>query len=462
MKEKMQPDWAHMHEWDLYAHELKQEFQQSMEEGKDVGAYRALFDAVAQLPADEIKVRMADALYDLITAAPKRADFPYDEPSELSEIFALRPQAQPEKKPLPDRAQLQDQIYGAWLGRVCGCLLGKPIEGIRTGDLHPLLKSSGNWPMHRYIRFSDLTPEIRRQCSFSLDRSCWGDQVSCAPADDDTNYTLFSQLLLSRCGRDFTPNDVGRLWLSSQPMKAYCTAERVAFRNLAAGLLPPDSARYQNPYREWIGAQIRGDYFGYINPGDPETAADMAWRDASISHIKNGIYGEMFIAAMLAQAAVEKDREQVLLAGLSQIPASSRLYERVQTVLQAWRSGVSVQEEMDHIHTLYNEHRAHDWCHTISNAMIVAAALLWGEGDYARSICLAVQQGFDTDCNGATVGSIIGMLGGTKAIPEEWTAPIHDQLDSSLVGLGRVKISEAAALTMEHLPGEKRPENGLG
>ena len=123
-------------------------------------------------------------------------------------------------------------------------------------------------------------------------------------------------------------------WL---PYLSTCTAERVAYRNAAAGLLPPETASYKNPYREWIGAQIRADFYGYINPGDPEKAAEMAFRDASATHVKNGIYGAMFVAAMLAQAAVTDDVMKVIRAGLSVMPEKCRLRDDIERVI-AWHA----------------------------------------------------------------------------------------------------------------------------
>ena len=83
--------------------------------------------------------------------------------------------------------------------------------------------------------------------------------------------------------------------------------------------------------------------------------------------------------------------------------------------------------------------------------MIVAAALLYGKGDFGRSICMAVETGFDTDCNGATVGSVLGMRNGAKNIPNCWTSPINDTLQTSIFGVGTVKISDRAKLTIEHI-----------
>ncbi|HUU59134.1 MAG TPA: ADP-ribosylglycohydrolase family protein, partial [Phycisphaerae bacterium] len=103
---------------------------------------------------------------------------------------------------------------------------------------------------------------------------------------------------------------------------------------------------------------------------------------------------------------------------------------------------------VENIHERWDENQGHHWCHTISNAMIVATGLLYGELDYARSICRAVQPCFDTDCNGATVGSIVGAVLGAEALPEQWTAPVNDTLLTSLAGYNRVRISEMADQTV--------------
>lgn len=437
--------------WEVYAEEMRTEYRQSIEEGLAIEPYKGLFEEVAKMESSTIKDSLADALYQLIRHAPIRADYAYDEPSDLPAIKALR-KLHTFKGEVPTGKALEDKIAGAWYGRIVGCLLGKPIEGVKTTALYPMLKASGNYPMHRYVLSTDVSEEIKASDRFWQEQRCYADTVKYMPWDDDTNYVVLGQLLLGRAGRDFTPQDVANVWISYQPKDAYCTAERVAFCNFIRGFAPPASAVYKNPYREWIGAQIRGDYFGYINPGDPETAADMAWRDACISHVKNGIYGEMFASAMIACAAATDSVEDIILGGLGQIPATSRLYESVMKVFNGYKNGVTSEEAFKRIHEEWDENTSHDWCHTISNAMIVAASLLYGGGDFGASICMAVQACFDTDCNGATVGSILGMRGGLGCIGEEWTAPINDTLETPIFGVGMAKISTLVENTLKHLP----------
>ena len=313
------------------------------------------------------------------------------------------------------------------------------------------MKETDNYPMHRYIYKSELSNEIINKYKYPFASREYADEIDGMPIDDDTNYTVLAQELIEKYGKDFTPYDVSRVWLDYQPKRFYCSAERVAYCNFIKGYVPPESAIYKNPFREWIGAQIRADYFGYINPGNPELAAEMAWRDASISHTKNGIYGEMFVAAMLAVAAETDSFEDIIKGGLAQIPCTSRLYESVTEVLNGFKNGVDQEEAFKKIHKKYNEYTEHGWCHTISNAMIVTAALLYGNGDYGKSICMAVETGFDTDCNGATVGSIIGMAKGIDNITEYWTKPINDTLHTSIFGVGTVKISDRVQLTLKHI-----------
>lgn len=442
---KIKPQYANIHDWEFYSSNLETEYRQSVEEGLDIETYKDLFSSVARLPKGEIQKKFGDLLFEIVTTAKQKEDYPYLEPSDLDTILTLQKPHSYKKHVVTN---LNSKIEGAWIGRICGCLLGKTVEGIRTDELVPFLKETNNYPMHRYILHSDLNDHILNTYQFPFANRCYADAVDGMPADDDTNYTVLYQEVIKQYGKDFTPFDVSRAWLSSQPKDAYCTAERVAFCNFVKGYEPPESAIYQNPYREWIGAQIRGDYFGYINPGNPALAAEMAWRDASISHTKNGIYGEMFVSAMLAVAAETNHIFDIILGGLGQIPHTSRLYEEVMTILTDYAKGVSQKDCFQKIHDKYDEHNPHDWCHTIPNALIVVASLLYGKGDFGRSICMAVETGFDTDCNGATVGSILGMANGIESIPDEWTSPLQDTLHTSIFGIGTVSIQDRIKQTL--------------
>ncbi len=437
------------HPW-LYVNQsdLETEWIQCYEEGKDIVQLTDEYIALKSLDAeDSANWPRFFAFLDKTAAAPQRKDYLYIEPSDLQSIKSHRPN----QISLPilalSRDALYDKVYGAWLGRTCGCLLGKPVEGWRRPKMWGYLKDSGRWPLSDYFSLN-VSDEIKAK--YALDQNAAFIENICeAPEDDDTNYTVTGLAIMKKHGASFSPADVAEFWMQNIPILHTCTAERAAYRNFVLQIQPPLSATRRNPYREWIGAQIRADFFGYAAPGDPATAADFAWRDASISHVKNGIYGEMWVAAMIAAAFVSENSEQIIQAGLSQIPEKSRLYESINTVLDWHREGISYDDAVDRLHHLWDENSGHGWCHTISNAMVVAIALLWGEGDFGLSICRAVQACFDTDCNGATVGSIVGALRGASNLPLKWTAPINDTLNTGVAGYHKVRISDLAKETLE-------------
>ena len=433
------------------AGDLGTELRQLDDEGRDVAPIRRRMRALIRLGDERIATernqRKAAELLDAAATLKMRRGYPYDEPSDLRGIRRLRKRgARRFRKALSDRALL-DRVTGAWMGRCIGCFLGKASEGVRSGRFWPFLKATRQWPLRRYIRFGARGKAGKEFAD--LARRSWCDRVRHMPVDDDTNYTTTGFLLVRQSGPGFTPADVGQFWLGNLPILATCTAERVAYRNLVLGIQPPASATFRNPYREWIGAQIRADAFGYVSMGRPEQAAELAWRDAAISHVKNGIYGEMLMAAAIAAAPYCQTPEQVLSAGLSEIPRTSRLYADVAEAMAWHAAGATYDEAVAKIHARWDEKVGHDWCHTNSNAVICAAALLWGEGDFGLSLCRAVQPCFDTDCNGATVGSIMGMMLGARKLPAAWTGRLHDTLHTSLKGYGVVEITRIARETFD-------------
>jgi len=451
-----------MHAWTkITPRDLAIERAQCADEGKDASDLQAEFDAldVEGLPADAALQARAAALLDRTLALPVREGWEFDEPSAPAAIRAARG-APVDLPPAPaNRAVLQDKAHGAWTGRCVGCLLGKGVEGKRRKEIRTYLESQGRWPLAEWFS-NEAEKALREQCRFPApENPFYAENITCMVEDDDTNYTAVGLALMRRHGADLTPANVADFWLGNLPFLHVCTAERVAYRNLVNGHPAPapdgavagafSSATFRNVYREWIGAQIRGDFFGYCRPGAPEAAADLAWRDACISHVKNGIYGEMWVAAMLAAAYACDDVETVIRAGLAQIPARSRLQRDIETVL-AWRhEGRSYVEAVDAVHAQWDESFGHHWCHTNSNAQIVAVALLWGEREFGRTVCAAVMPGFDTDCNGATAGSVLGLMLGRKALPAAWAEAIRDTLITGVHGYHEVKLERMAAETVE-------------
>lgn len=434
----------HPYLW-LNKEDLRIELQQLTDEGRDTSPVNAEFARLfaENVPEDAQFQTAMKELLDKARLLPMRPDYPYIEPSGLETIRAHRA-AGPRFLPVTfSEAVRRDRIAGAWLGRCAGCLLGKPLEGALSPRLRQLLEHFGYEEIPDYIwRLPGLTEE---DCTgFGWNNPWWYINTDSFPGDDDTNYTVMAMALVKKKGINFTPSDMADFWLENIPILRTFSAERVAYRNFTANIEPPDSAVFRNPYREWIGAQIRADFFGYIALGQPELAAELAWRDASISHVKNGIYGAMWVAAMLAVAFNETDVRRIIEIGLSEIPEKSRLFEAVTEILNRHAANASFTEILQYIHQRWDETRRHHWCHVISNAQIVAMGLLYGEGDYEKAITRTVLCCFDTDCNGATVGSIMGMMLGAKALPEKWTGVMNDTIHTDLPGYQITNISKLA------------------
>ena len=320
---------------------LRSELRQSAAEGRDVaaieqrwvqagGATGELADGLSPEPVSPELADLARELLDELDALPEVgvADEPSDWPDILAELSGIEGAL---ALATPDKSALRDRIHGAWLGRAVGCVLGKPVEKIPRAGIEEILRAQGRWPLDRWFTAAGLDPEISarwpwnaRSRPTSLEENLDG-----TPEDDDLNYTLLALRVIEQHGPSFTADDVAMAWLLDLPAGRTFTAERVAYRNLLDGIGPPQSARIRNPFREWIGAQIRTDLYGWVNPGDLERAAEWAWRDASVSHTRNGIYGALYAAALGAAAISAGSVEAVLDAAATVLPPRSRLARAV-------------------------------------------------------------------------------------------------------------------------------------
>lgn len=419
---------------------LVYEYAQRAESGYEVSGLASIVQAA--LADAEASDELLSVLYQRLLATTRSPEWLYVEPDALEEILATLPTAEPAEAVL----NLADKVSGAWLGRCAGCNLGKPVE---LGEywtqqrIRDYLMLAGAWPLDDYIPAMDPMP-----AGYEL-RECWPettrDNVDGSARDDDIDYTMLALHLIEQHGSGLQPVEVATEWLGRLPYMLSYTAERATYRNLVNNVPVAEAGQLCNPYREWIGAQIRGDAFGYVNPGNPRQAAIEAYQDASLSHRGNGVYGEMWVASLVAAAFTAPDITAALRSSLDHIPPRSRLHEALSGVLDLHRQGLTWDDARAEVEAAWGHY---NWVHTIPNACLIAAGLLWGDGEFSASICLTVVGGWDTDSNGATAGSVAGIFTGATKIPERWTAPLHNVIRSALAGFDRTEISHLVNRTL--------------
>ncbi|NMP36876.1 MAG: ADP-ribosylglycohydrolase family protein [Clostridiales bacterium] len=397
-------------------------------------------------------------LYRELIELPVSADFPFYEPDSLDEILA----ASKGKFYATDAEIPESRFLGAWLGRCVGCALGKPLEkepftcgtdGIPGWKyIYEWFRGAGAYPIKDYVPAHSQAEEKYNITAESGSAPSLRENISFMQTDDDIRYMILALILLETKGKSFTVGDVKNIWHTYLPVNMTFTAERQAYINACiADVMFADTPekydyirRHENPYREWIGAQIRVDVYAYASAGDVREAARLAYTDASFSHTKNGVYGAMFCAAMIAAAFTENNVKRTVEAGLSVIPSDCRLYHAVK---KACEIAEAAETELELVEKINNEFGQYSSVHTINNACLCAAAVIYGKGDFEKSVTTAVLGGWDTDCNGATVGSVLGAMNSAEGIPQKWTEPLHDTLYSSIPGFHPISISECAKRT---------------
>ncbi|WP_200304802.1 ADP-ribosylglycohydrolase family protein [Streptomyces adelaidensis] len=455
---------------DLLGHELHQARQDGREPSAIATRWHTAGGPPAPLragssptPPSRYLRQLAEDLLDELADLP--STLTDDEPTDLSSIKALCPNwpGRPTQPATYESVTYESATYepatytprleAAWLGRAVGCLLGKPVEKLPLTAIRQLARATGNWPLTTWFTTRGVPPDLlaahpwnRRSASTSL-----AENIDGMPEDDDLNYPLLNLLLLHRHGPHFTTADVARLWLDELPAGRTFTAERIAYRNLLTGIEPPHTARHRNPFREWIGALIRADVHGWTHPGDPAAAAGQAHRDATLTHTANGVYAAMYIAAAIAEAATgTHDIHHCLRTGLTVVPPASRLARAINHALQLATEARDFDTIVDALHTAYADHH---WVHAIPNTALLTAALTHADGDFTASVCRAVSGGWDTDSNGATAGSIAGLLAGSPAaLPDRWTAPLKNRLATSIADFDGIGFDTLAHLTLRETP----------
>ncbi|BBH19412.1 hypothetical protein Back11_07570 [Paenibacillus baekrokdamisoli] len=424
--------------------QLRQLLQNKYEQGHDTRYYN---EVVEKLPDSyDAMIEFANQLNNLLF----RQDWPYHEPNRLEDIWMECDQSRPIGiiSPIDLRASAA-KIETGFVASLCGSMLGKPLEvNPSLSEIQDALTKAGEWPLQDYISERMLDALGRRHWSWhETERS----RIRGVVPDDDVNYTILGMLVLEQFGTDFTKKNVRDLWLTHLPIINTWGPERNILLKSGYSYLEHDKsdlsleeidswADFLTIQTEYCGAAIRADAYGYACPGNPSLAAELAWRDASFTHRRTGIYATMFIAAAIALAHVLDDRKEIIRTALMYVPKRSRFYEVAKDCFDTIISSQDWMEAYREINIKY-----YKYCHcliyqeigTLMNSFLFAESV--GDG-----ICKQVCQGNDTDSFGATAGSLLGVYFGPGHLDSHWTAPFKDNIRTGIALFNESSISQLA------------------
>jgi hypothetical protein len=403
-----------------------------------------------------------------------RKDWSYVEPSSiydiLNEMDPSRPKGQITEIDYEDSSK---RVEAAFIASLCGCILGKPLEQKFTGhEIRKALEEINEWPMSDYISkdIENVLPKVHTSFPETA-----REFINYVAPDDDINYTIMGMLILEKFGADFTHENMKELWIKHLPIGTTFGPEntkllksgielkidgrdRSAFLakgpNGSENILPTDKPEdlidvfndILNPGDELCGAAIRADAYGYAYPGNPAMASELAYRDASFTHNRTGVYGTMFIAAAISCAQIMEDRDEIIETALKFVPQKSRFYERVSVCFKDVKDSDSWEED-DKISDKYGEY---GHCRIYQEIGMLINTLKFAK-DVGHGICIQVSQGADTDSFGATSGSILGAYFGPGYLDDKWVKPFNDDIHTGLAWFFERSVSKLAK-RMSKLP----------
>lgn len=396
--------------------------------------------------ADSAKIQeLVDAAVNMVReTSVKLQSLPDDrqlsqlEPNDYEEILRARPERKSSgsKDSRPNAETYARKIRGAVLGRFAGCTLGAPVEFWSVEEMQEWAGYCGqNFPPEEYWKKTKNPNGLRYEVSIFEEYE--QENLNKVPVDDDVTYTVLGLLILEEYGIDFTTKEVGAVWRKLLPRA--CTAEEVVLNHLRTGVDADRAADLSNPYAQWIGADIRADAWGYAAPGQPQKAARLAYRDAYLTHRRNGIYGEMFFAAVIAAAFTAENLEEAVQRGLEQIPEHCLLSQDIRWAMQRQEAiGDYKQARAEAVHYFDGM----SGVHTNLNACLTLWGLFIGRDDFTKVIGQVTAMGYDNDCNAATAGSIFGALYGVEAIPPKWYLCFNNRVETYLNNHRFLEIEE--------------------